>query len=92
MFAMIESWRESDMSQRAWCNQNNLSLSTFKYWQKIYDCSQRQSKSGFIELRTPAQTTRHGSGMIICYPNGVRLEIDAASSNPDLLKSLITIF
>ena len=30
--AKIAEFKQSTLSQREWCRQNNLKLSTFKYW------------------------------------------------------------
>jgi transposase-like protein len=80
MYMAIELWKESDLSQKNYCNQNNLSFSTFKYWQKKYQADRQGKKpklsKPFIPIHIPQPITTNlpeaETGIIsINYPNGV---------------------
>jgi len=36
MFSFIELWKQSGLSQKTWCEQNNTSVATFQYWLRCY--------------------------------------------------------
>lgn len=82
MYMAIELWKESGISQKNYCKQNNLSYNTFKYWLNKYHKDRQGRKSGssksFIPVHIPQTVTAHipepNTGMIsINYPNGVVL-------------------
>jgi transposase-like protein len=89
MYMAIELWKESGISQENYCNQNNLSFSTFKYWQKKFqsDSQGKNSKSlkPFIPVHIPqAITTNLAEAdthiISINYPNGVIVNCPAGIS------------
>ena len=85
-FAFIEQWLNSGLSQKQFCEQNNIAYSVFQYWQKKY--KQQQSAAGkpasFIELNIPAA---HAGIEMIC-PDGKRL-LFHQSVTADFLKALM---
>jgi hypothetical protein len=36
MFSVISLWQQSGLSQKAWCQQNNMAYATFHYWYKRF--------------------------------------------------------
>ena len=51
-FLMIESWRQSGLSQKAWCSQENISYHIFHYWYRRFRVAQSADKNQrFISLR-----------------------------------------
>ena len=36
MFSLIASWQQSGLSQKAFCQQNNLGYHVFHYWYRVY--------------------------------------------------------
>jgi hypothetical protein len=36
MFKRISRWQQSGLSQKAWCEKNNMAYATFHYWYKLY--------------------------------------------------------
>jgi hypothetical protein len=76
----IDLWKESGLSQKSYCNQNNLAYNTFKYWQKKYQADRHDKKpkssKPFIPVHIPQAITTNlpeaDTGIIsINYPNGV---------------------
>ena len=90
MYMAIELWKESGLSQKKYCNQNQLSFSTFKYWQKKYqkDTGKQHttiSSRSFIPVHIPQgiSTTlpETDTGTIsITYPNGIIVNCPANTS------------
>jgi len=89
MYMAIELWKESGISQKNYCIQNNLSLNTFKYWLNKYYKDRHGSKPGasksFIPVHIPQTITTHipeSHTMMITinYPNGVVVNCPSATS------------
>jgi hypothetical protein len=54
MFEVISHWQKSGLSQKAWCEQNNITYSSFHYWYKRFRSQQpgnnQLSDDGFVQL------------------------------------------
>jgi hypothetical protein len=71
MFALIEQWKQSGMSQQAYCKAHSFSYVKFGYWYKRYKVANglaEEKQSGFIKIEAPQI-----SGTEIIYPDGKRL-------------------
>ena len=53
MFAHIEHWRQSGISQKRYCEQNEITYHKFHYWLRQYNNCNDQQAGGFIELQIP---------------------------------------
>jgi len=51
MLAHIELWRRSGISQKKYCEQNEITYHIFHYWLRRYNHSNDQKPGGFIELQ-----------------------------------------
>jgi hypothetical protein len=73
MFSMIESWQQSSLTQKAWCEQHSIPYHVFHYWYKKYKDIQlsENKKTGFIAL----QVKPPSSAAPIIAPAGVHTEI-----------------
>jgi hypothetical protein len=100
MYLAIELWKESGMPQRKYCAQNDLSFSTFKYWQKKYqkELSRHQAKApsrSFIPVHVPKTITTPLTEtapviITITYPNGITVDCPVTIKE-ELLRNLIRI-
>lgn len=54
MFDCIFQWQHSGLSQKAWCEQNNITYSSFHYWYKRFRSQQPGNQQppgkGFVQL------------------------------------------
>lgn len=57
MFEGISLWQESGLTQKAWCEKNNIAYGTFHYWYKMYrdeklaaSSPDRSREGGFVKL------------------------------------------
>jgi hypothetical protein len=50
MFSMIESWQQSGLTQKAYCEQHSIPYHVFHYWYKDIQSSE-DKKAGFIVLQ-----------------------------------------
>ena len=52
MFSKIEQWQQSGLSQKAWCEHENIAYHIFHYWYKKYrGANDAPVRSPFIELK-----------------------------------------
>lgn len=102
MYLAIEMWKESGLSQKQYCKQENLAHSTFQYWHEKYkgnNPNKRRSKLSASNSFIPVQVTKHDDiittpvmeeNITITYPNGV--QISCPITIPEYkLKSLIKL-
>ena len=86
MFSLIEKWQDSNQTQKVFCQEHEIKLATFHYWQKKYRQLEQDNPSGFI----PVELSSSGARVVeIRYPNGVIVQLSA----PDLrlLKQLVNL-
>ncbi len=86
MFSLIEKWQDSNQTQKVFCQEHEIKLATFHYWQKKYRQREQDNPSGFI----PIEISSSGARVVeIRYPNGVIVQLPA----PDLrlLKQLVNL-
>ena len=81
MYSLIEQWKTSGQSQKAFCIQHQVRYCVFHYWYKQYraahpqdplDNSAAQNASSFIPLQVPACFPTSSYAELI-YPDGRRL-------------------
>lgn len=87
MLSQVESWKQSGITQRTFCDNAGIKLATFSYWIKISK-EQEDLTVGFIELKNPSIHLK--SQYEIVYPNGVTLKVQ----NTDLKEifSLVNLY
>ena len=96
MFGLIEQWRASGLSQRAWCKEVNMARSTFRKWLRRYedeygivspqvDQPPSWSSPSFVSIELPPSGREQ---LTISYPNGVQLRCPSSIGH-DQLKELV---
>lgn len=85
MFALIESFKESDISQHLFCEQHNLPYSVFQYWLKKFRKESHTPEAGFIEMKisSPARP----EGVEIVFPSGAKVILQGA--DPAFIRLLV---
>ncbi len=81
MYAWIESWQQSGISQNRFCKEEKLSSSTFNYWLKKYKQEKdrdTQADNHPVNTFLPVEVTegliRSDKDFItITYPNGIQV-------------------
>ena len=72
MFSLIEVWKSSGKTQKAFCQEKDLAYHKFHYWFRKYNGLNQQSseQSPFVSIPMPTSNT---GKLEIVYPNGRRL-------------------
>ncbi|TFG90919.1 MAG: hypothetical protein E4H16_00820 [Candidatus Atribacteria bacterium] len=83
MLSLIEQWNESDKTQQAFCQEHDLTFTTFYYWLKRY--RRGIDESSFLPVEISS-----GSVIEIRYPGGVILQLPAAT-RLSALKQLLNL-
>ena len=84
MFPLIEAYLKGHIRRSAFCQQHNLSIDTFKYWQKKYKKAQkaknptatissRPKSDLFVPLHLASTSPAEQTTCELIFPNGVRL-------------------
>lgn len=89
MFARIEQCRQSGLSKKEYCRQNQITPSLFYYWQKKYK-EQHHLTTGFLPLHIKETPGFLNHAFEIQYPNGVCLRM-AVMVDAQQLRMLINL-
>jgi hypothetical protein len=87
MFDYIDQWQQSGLTQKAFCQQVNLSYHIFHYWYKRYRIADRKPASSFIRLGVSSASIASHTELVL--PDGKRLLFHQPVSI-DYLKALIS--
>jgi hypothetical protein len=91
MFALISSWKQSGLSQKAYCEQNQVRYHIFHYWYKRYRDKQLNSgEPAFIPLNVkPSLSDATCANIEVVLADGKRILFHQAVSS-DFLKAVIS--
>ena len=91
MLKMIASWKQSGLSQKAYCEQNNIRYHVFHYWYKRFrDQQDAVEDASFVPLNVkPSTFPVSNSAIEILLPDGKRI-LFHQPVGPDYLKALIS--
>jgi hypothetical protein len=91
MLRMIGSWKASGLSQKAYCEQNNIRYYVFHYWYKRFrDQQDAVENPTFVPLNVkPSTFPISNSAIEILLPDGKRI-LFHQPVGPDYLKVLIS--
>lgn len=87
MFSYIDQWRQSGLTQKAFCQQVKLSYHIFHYWYKRYRTADSKPASSFIKLGICATSAMSHAELLL--PDGRRL-LFHQPVGVDYLKALIS--
>lgn len=77
MFALVEEWKSSGKTQKIFCREHDLKLSTLAYWIARKKRTEEPS-GGFLAVEVGGEAGRQ---VKITYPNGVTLTTGNADLN-----------
>ncbi|MGH7494015.1 MAG: IS66 family insertion sequence element accessory protein TnpA [bacterium] len=93
--AFVKKYLESGLTQKAFCQRENLVHGTFHSWLRKYRATRRRPRTssrtrrGFIPLCVqPATTATHAASCTLEYPNGILIHFSGAV-DAQLLSSLL---
>lgn len=74
----IKDYRVSQLSAPAWCEQNHVSINTFRYWVKKFDkeCVFASLKTEWLSVKVPVVESNASTGGTSC---GIHVNIGRAS-------------
>lgn len=96
-FGHIEKWRESGLSQKNYCTENSLSLSSFRGQLSIFQKSRlkggereasQEVASKFVPVKVISPPVSPSSGYEIIFPSGIIIKLPLLESLSVLIKSL----
>lgn len=83
MLNMVASWRQSGLSQKAYCEQHGVHYHAFHYWFKRYrQQNEPDTAKGFIPVQIQGSSTALQAGIEVIFTDGRRVlfhtPVDAA--------------
>jgi hypothetical protein len=84
MFPLIEAYLDGRVRRSVFCQQHNLSIDTFKYWQKKYHKAQQAQNAStivsakpkpaaFVPVHINPPPPAEETACELIFPNGIRL-------------------
>ena len=89
----VNAWKESNQSQKAFCEERHLGFASFKRWHGIFRAESLQSTetaaeaSGFVPVRVRETPS---SNLTILIQEDLRIDV-ASGFNPHLLRQIIEV-
>lgn len=69
-----ESWKESGLTQQAYCSREGISYQSFVYQHNRANSKLKKTPINFIEAKVQSiSTDKSSSGLHVILPNGVRI-------------------
>jgi hypothetical protein len=91
MFKSISGWQQSGLTQKAWCEKNNIAYATFHYWYKRYRSQKsvtgKNASKSFVQLMVDSSLT--AGWCELALPDGKKLVFQQAVS-VEFLRTLIS--
>ena len=87
MFSKIREWQSCGLSQKAFCEQSNVSYSNFHYWYKRFRDVDPIPSDGFVPLQI--QETGNSIFASVIFSNGGSVQLYQAVS-PGYIKELLS--
>lgn len=84
MYRLIEEWRQSGKTQKAFCEERGQNKAVFNYWLRKYRDEKEDLSTAFAKI----ETRMSAPALEIIYPNGVSLRVPAGT-DPLTLRSYI---
>ena len=90
MFALIEEWQQSGLTQVIFCESKKIAPNTFTNWHKRYKGQPNAIIKAFIPVTIPRNEQTSCGGIEIHYPNGVKIVLPK-NSNLSMVRTFINM-
>jgi hypothetical protein len=87
-FDRIETWKQSGLTQKAFCEQQQLGLGSFQRWRGIYMRGEKPEASSAVSFVPVNVTVDKASSLALLIDDQLRIEIPAGF-DPVTLKQVI---
>lgn len=82
---IVSQQKSSTLSQKAYCKENNIALTTFAYWKRKLLKAPAQKEKSFVKLNNPPKSSNN---ITLHIGNYFKLEI-TDSIHPDKLQRIV---
>ncbi len=83
----LDAWKASGLTQKEFCDQNDLKIDQFKSWRKRY-LKAGKSTASFQPVKVSSESPRSANMIQVALPSGVRMSIPS-NIDSDLLSLLL---
>jgi hypothetical protein len=87
---IIDTWRGSGKSQRAFCQAKRMSYWSFRYWKKRIENQDGEEESGFVEIQASLKLSYVAveTSIRIVFPSGIIIEPGTAFDERELVAAI----
>jgi len=87
---IIDTWRGSGKTQRAFCQAKKLSYWSFRYWKKRIENQEAEGETGFVEIQASPKLPHIAveTPIRIVFPSGIMIEPGSAFEERDLVAAI----
>lgn len=89
MFDKISAWKQSGLTQQAFCNEHNIAYHVFHYYYRRFRIKENNESASFIKLRVGSDAVSALAHIELILPDGKRLLFHQGVS-AEFLRSLIS--
>jgi hypothetical protein len=86
----IHTWKQSDLSQKAFCEQHHLTLSSFQRWRRIFMMEEKSKESSPVTFLPVNLIAPSASSLTLLINDNFRIEI-SAGLDPGILKQVVQV-
>jgi len=87
MYAHVEAYQQSDLSQKDYCQIHHLKVATLGYWIAKKKLEKSQEEEGdFVMLQSEETPADHN--IVVEFPNGIKVHV----SNLHFLQQIIHLY
>ena len=87
-FDRIETWKQSGLTQKAFCEQQQLGLGSFQRWRRIFLRGEKPEASSAVSFLPVNVTVDKASSLALLIDDQLRIEIPAGF-DPVTLKQVV---
>ena len=87
-FDRIETWKQSGLTQKAFCEQQQLGLGSFQRWRGIFMRGEKPAASSAVSFLSVNVTVDKASSLALLIDDQLRIEIPAGF-DPVTLKQVV---
>jgi len=86
----VENWKQSGLTQKAFCEQQQLGLGTFQRWRGIFTRGEKPKASSAVSFLAVNVTDDKASSLTVLIDDHLRIEIPAGF-DAETLKQVVQV-
>ena len=85
----IDSWKESGLSRKEFCEKEGLNRSTASYWFRKF--LKEDKEVGFVEIKPATVISNSSEGLKVCVGDKYKIELTANNFNAKVFSEVVKV-